>query len=492
MFKFLKNNEYLLLLVLVILICIPVLFIHLGEKAIYSTDESRLAVNAIEMYKNGLSFITTFDNLPDLWNTKPPLLIWIQSISISIFGINELAVRLPSAIFGLATIIFIFNFLYKKIKNTYCSIVSVLVLITSAGFTETHTTRSGDYDSLLTFFMVLYTLNFFIYITEKKNIYLFGFFLFLTLAALTKGIAAFLMCPGILLFLIISKNFKSIILNKKIYIYSFFCLFTFFSFYFFREKLDNGFIKAVVNNELTTRYFETKRVGIDSTYNAPEYNYYFIELYFRQFSPWLIFIPFLMLTYFSNIDKNIKSLILYLTSVSFCFLAIHSSSYTKLSWYLLPLLPILSILVGIFMSNIINNIEKRILFPIFLFCLFFISYTISINNSFYPKNNNEELSEHRKLLYFLRNNEKNKDLLNNVTIMIYQKWNYFSYQPVLFYKYKLEKNDIIINIKDVDDKNLINNQKVLLYMNDYSNSFFQTFKFREDFKEESIRIGIVN
>jgi 4-amino-4-deoxy-L-arabinose transferase-like glycosyltransferase len=33
---------------------------------------------------------------PDLGNTKPPLLNWLQALSMAVFGLSELAVRLPS------------------------------------------------------------------------------------------------------------------------------------------------------------------------------------------------------------------------------------------------------------------------------------------------------------------------------------------------------------------------------------------------------------
>src|SRR3954466_10061413 len=43
--------------------------INLGSAPIQLWDESRLAVNAMEMYLTGLSPITTYDFLPDHWNT---------------------------------------------------------------------------------------------------------------------------------------------------------------------------------------------------------------------------------------------------------------------------------------------------------------------------------------------------------------------------------------------------------------------------------------
>ncbi|UOQ78563.1 hypothetical protein MUN84_08455 [Hymenobacter sp. 5516J-16] len=63
---------------------------------IYLWDESRVAVNAAEMALNNNWLVAHFEGQPDLWNTKPPLLLWLQVLSIKLFGFNEVAIRLPT------------------------------------------------------------------------------------------------------------------------------------------------------------------------------------------------------------------------------------------------------------------------------------------------------------------------------------------------------------------------------------------------------------
>jgi len=58
---------------------------------VYLSDESRQAFNSFEMFLNGNWLVTTFENKPDLWNTKPPLLIWLQVLFYHLVGTNELA-----------------------------------------------------------------------------------------------------------------------------------------------------------------------------------------------------------------------------------------------------------------------------------------------------------------------------------------------------------------------------------------------------------------
>src|ERR1700722_19532584 len=73
-------------------------------------DESRLAVNALEMSQRGFGLVTTYGFQPDLWNTKPPLLIWLEAGSMHLFGASEWALRLPSLLAGLATLVLVLRF----------------------------------------------------------------------------------------------------------------------------------------------------------------------------------------------------------------------------------------------------------------------------------------------------------------------------------------------------------------------------------------------
>ena len=81
-----------------LLICVLPLFGHLDEAPIQVTDELRNVQNALEMNSTGKIIVTTFGYEPETWNTKPPLMIWILALSQRIFGYNELAARVPSAL----------------------------------------------------------------------------------------------------------------------------------------------------------------------------------------------------------------------------------------------------------------------------------------------------------------------------------------------------------------------------------------------------------
>jgi len=50
---------------------------HVATPVLQLWDEARLAVNATEMLQSGDWLVTRYDGSSDLWNTKPPLLIWL-------------------------------------------------------------------------------------------------------------------------------------------------------------------------------------------------------------------------------------------------------------------------------------------------------------------------------------------------------------------------------------------------------------------------------
>ena len=184
-------------------------FFHLGKMPFRIWDESRLITSAYEMNHNHLYLTPTIENFPDMWNTKPPLMIWAEVLSIKTFGFREWSARLPAAACGMLTVLLVSGFIGKLIPERWTWLMPVIVLCTSMGFIGYHTTRAGEYDAMLTFFITAYLLSFFVYteaIGNSRNKYLLLFFAFLILACLTKGIAGMLFTPFLFLYLLLRKQ----------------------------------------------------------------------------------------------------------------------------------------------------------------------------------------------------------------------------------------------------------------------------------------------
>src|SRR4051812_24752279 len=76
---------------------------NLRGPGLWDVDEGRNATAAYEMLEAGEWVIPTFNT--QLRSHKPVLLYWLQMASYQVFGVNEFAARLPSALAALLTIL---------------------------------------------------------------------------------------------------------------------------------------------------------------------------------------------------------------------------------------------------------------------------------------------------------------------------------------------------------------------------------------------------
>lgn len=92
------------------------LFPLLGNAMLMDWDEINFAECAREMLISS-DFTQPRIAFQMFWE-KPPLFIWLQALSMKIFGVNEFAARFPVALFGIFSLLFIFK-VGKKIKGNY-------------------------------------------------------------------------------------------------------------------------------------------------------------------------------------------------------------------------------------------------------------------------------------------------------------------------------------------------------------------------------------
>jgi 4-amino-4-deoxy-L-arabinose transferase-like glycosyltransferase len=408
------KNIYLIIL-FSSLVYFPV-FLHLEVLPMRVWDEARLAINAYEMSQNGNFIVTHFEGKPDMWNTKPPLMIWLQVGLIKLLGFSELATRLPAALSAFFTALVILLFAIKYIKNYWYGFISVLILITSYGYIHIHTTRTGDYDSPLTLFSLSYCLSWFLFIQFNEKKYLNLFFITLTLAVYTKGIAALIFIPGILLYTIFEKQFKSLFRNKFFFINLFLCVITISAYYLIREYLNPGYLKAVWENELGGRYLTTLEG------HGHPFLFYYYQLIDSHYSFWYPLIPCGIAIGLLTKDPLLKKITLFSTLMMFSYLLFISLSRTKISWYDLPLYPFLALISAIpvfwIFSFLKNSVEAQRQFKFniipfaFLFLVFFIPYKKIIAKIYLPKEEEKEQSGYN-ISYFLKEAVNSKRSVNN-------------------------------------------------------------------------------
>ena len=343
----LKRISFFALLVLIIF---PV-FGHLSSFNIFLWDESRVAVNALEMYYNGNYLVTHYLNKPDLWNTKPPLMIWLQCTLMHVFGPGELAVRLPSAMAGLFTFLSIIGFSHSFMKKFWMGFFATLLLITSSPYILGHCLRSGDYDALMIFFMVFYCLSFFVFVETGRTKWLYFSAAAVFLSILTKGVAGPMFLPALAIYLLFQKNRMDFFRNRHLYIAACGVLILSAGWFFVRELASPGYIDAYLTND-------TGRFGKTIEGHIHPYYYYLEQLFDPEQFNWAWFSVAGLLAGLLFLEKRMRRFTAFLSLCIITYLIFISISATKTYWYEAPLYPFMALAGGILFISFSVVYEK--------------------------------------------------------------------------------------------------------------------------------------
>jgi len=292
--------------------------------------------------------IVTYNGQADLWNCKPPLAIWLNALSMRLFGVSEFAVRLPSALAALGTTFAVFRFT-KRTSDRRTAILAALILIGMAGYVEVHVARSADYDSLLVLFTTLTTFSLY-FALDSGRFYpaaAYGF-----LAFLTKGTAGALLAPGYLLYALIYR--KSL---RRAIVPSLAVLGGVFLFLAAREASQPGYLQAAIGEEVL-------RFGIPADgASAPEFTFYI----WRLFWPWQTFVvdptrsvtyiigafPWSFIAFLSLLRPSRVTLYLWCCVVPFVLLI--SIAGTQHPWYVAPAYPAIAVLAAIGVQKAVES-----------------------------------------------------------------------------------------------------------------------------------------
>lgn len=182
---------------IVLLVLFGVLFLTgLGAAPLIDPDEGRYAEIPREMLVRG-DFVTPTLNYVKYFE-KPPLLYWVNAGSMAIFGQNEFAARLPSALSGLFTVLLTY-LAGRRLFNRRTAVTGALILGSCAVFL--FQSRIILTDMLLTFCLSAALFSFLLAVRSSErhrtNLYRL-FFICCGLAVLTKGLIGIVLPGGII------------------------------------------------------------------------------------------------------------------------------------------------------------------------------------------------------------------------------------------------------------------------------------------------------
>jgi len=213
-----RNRNLVINALIVIAACI--LFLpFLGDVHLFDWDEINFAECAREMIVTG-NYSQVQINFRPFWE-KPPLFIWMQAISMNMFGVNEFAARLPNAICGIISLIVIFN-IGKKIYDE--KFAFIWILIYAGSFLTFFYFKTGIIDPWFNLFIFLGIYNFILFSNDPeggnnlKHLLFSG--AFIGLSVLTKGPVGLLIFGITVAVFFTSKRFYNIGKLKHLFIFT--------------------------------------------------------------------------------------------------------------------------------------------------------------------------------------------------------------------------------------------------------------------------------
>ena len=198
-----EKQEFLLLLIFGAII----LLAANGSLAVTDPVESNYALTAKEMVASG-DYLSPriFGNY---WYDKPAFFYWEMIASCLIFGVNEFALRFPSAVMGLLSLTLLY-FFARRLYGHRTALLAGGLFASSVGFW--YVGKAIITDMTLFFFMSATLVSFYLGYESGKRVRYYAAFFFAGLAVLTKGPIGFLL-PGLLLavYLVLRKDAKELL-----------------------------------------------------------------------------------------------------------------------------------------------------------------------------------------------------------------------------------------------------------------------------------------
>lgn len=246
----------------------------LGSVHLFDWDEINFAESAREMLATG-NYLTVQINFEPFWE-KPPLFIWMQVLSMKLFGINEFAARFPNAICGIVTLLFLFTAGRKLVNKKFGS---WWVLAFGGSLLPFVYFKSGIIDPWfnLFIFMGIYFIYQYLSFNENKLRNLILSAVTIGLSVLTKGPVGFLIFGLALFVFVLYKRFRFYF--RWIDIIIFLLIFALVGGFWFLLQIMNGNFSIMHDFIIyQIRLFQTKDAG-----HGGFLLYHFVVVFFGVF-----------------------------------------------------------------------------------------------------------------------------------------------------------------------------------------------------------------
>lgn len=341
--KFVFFRKWVPLLALVFISAF-LIFINLGANHLLPWDEAIYAKIAKNMVESGNHISQTWKfSIP--WFEKPPLYMWFVAGCMRLFGMHEWAIRIPTALFGLGTILLVY-FAGKRFFSKLVGFFSAFVLLTTTHFL--YYSRISMLDVATTFFISAALFCYLIAREKMQGRYWIVSGVLIGLAIMTKGVVGALAIPIIALY----EGYLFVIGDQKFsrtlpkYYGAFFgaSLIVLLPWHI---EMYRQFGKEFLANYIGYHVWQRATVAIEDKGNP---FWWYLEVLKVSMRIWFIALlgafPFTVIRAIK--EKSKKHIFLTLWSVF--VLVFFSLAKSKLVWYIMPIYPAAALMVGIFID----------------------------------------------------------------------------------------------------------------------------------------------
>ncbi len=169
-----------------LLVLLPVLalafFWQLGATPLFDLDEGAFSAATREMLQRG-DYITTFLNGEPRFD-KPILIYWLQALSVSAFGLQEWALRLPSALAASGWVLATYQFAHQRMEKRHALFAALMLTNT---FMVVIIGRAATADAVLNLLIALSLFELWRYWETPSRAILLRGFVWIGLGFLCKG-----------------------------------------------------------------------------------------------------------------------------------------------------------------------------------------------------------------------------------------------------------------------------------------------------------------
>lgn len=319
------------LLVAVILAASVACLLFLNRGALYY-DEAIYAQVAKETVQGNHWITLHWNGRP--WFHKPPVYMWATALLFKLFSPTEFLARLPSALAGVGCVLLVYC-IAKQFTDAAGAALAGLILITSALFTVN--ARQGMTDVAMTLFVLTALYGYLKSKTERR--WWIIACISCGLAVLTKG-AAGLIAPIVISCSLIADRRWDEIKKRHFWVGVF---------SFVAVAASWHILLIALHGRAFLDMYLLKHVIRRSTSDLHHYNYgyfFYLDALGRFIWPWsLLILPSL---FFRIKPGGSRALLLSVLVPLTLFTVVR----TKFSWYIVPILPSLAILIALFLRSV--------------------------------------------------------------------------------------------------------------------------------------------